>query len=188
MPFEDIEDTEKGPFCKPFGQLFYDNLEKMPSFQVVEAYLACLIEAQERIQKAITILEGALKKGAERLKQIKGPAELQFLFGKITTARAEIEKEIERLAHNRREIEGLISEYSEKGLFNVPLKEFMITFDAEYPIKVEKKNIDTDECYITEIKATDLAGSAGFDHLNKVMTGYILKKLIGKKEDNTSLI
>jgi len=182
MIFDDIEDSEKGPFCKPFGQLFFENLEKMPSFQIVEAYLACLLEAQDKIQKAIIILEGALKKGTERLKEINNPAELQYFFGKITGARGEIEKEIERLSHNRREIENLISEYSEKGLFNVPLKEFMITFDAEYPIKVEKKHMDSDECYITEIKAPDLVGSAGFEHLNKVMTGYILKKLISKRE------
>lgn len=182
MIFDDMEDSEKGPFCKPFGQLFFDNLEKLPSFQIVEAYLACLLDAQDRIQKAINILEGALKKGAERLKQIDNPAELQFFFGKITGARGEIEKEIERLSHNRRELEHLISEYSEKGLFNVPLKDFMITFDAEYPIKVEKKHIDSDECYITEIKAPDLVGCAGFEHLNRVMTGYILKKLLAKKE------
>ncbi len=182
MIFDDMEDTEKGPFCKPFGQLFYENLEKLPSFQIVEAYLGCLLEAQDKIQKAIAILEGALKKGSERLREIKNPSELQFFFGKITGARGEIEKEIERLSHNRREIENLISEYSEKGLFNVPLKEFMITFDAEYPIKVEKKHIDSDECYTTEIKATDLVGCAGFEHLNSVMTGYILRKLLAKRE------
>ncbi len=181
MIFDDMEDTDKGPFCKPFGQLFYENLEKLPSFQIVEAYLSCLLEAQDKIQKAITILEGALKKGTERLKQISNPSELQYLFGKITSARGEIEKEIERLSQNRREIENLISEYSEKGIFCVPLKDFMTAFDAEYPIKVEKKNIDTDECYLTEIKATDLDGSAGFDHLNKVMTGYILKKLLKER-------
>lgn len=183
MIFDDIEDSDKGPFCKPFGQLFYDNLEKLPSFQIVEAYLACLIDAQEKIQKAITILEGALKKGTERLKEIDSPVELQFFFGKITEARGEIEKEIERLSHNRRDLENLIAEYSEKGLFNVPLKDFMIAFDAEYPIKVEKKHLDSDECYMTEIKAPDLVGCAGFDHLNKVMTGYILKKLLSKREN-----
>ncbi len=182
MIFDDMEDRGKGPFCKPFGQLFYENLEKMPSFQIVETYLACLLEAQGRIQKAIAILEGALKKGSERLKDIENPAELQFFFGKITVARGEIEKEIERLSHNRRDIENLISEYSEKGIFNVPLKEFMITFDAEYPIKVEKKHVDSEECYITEIKASDLVGCADFDHLNSVMTGYILKKLLQKKD------
>lgn len=180
MIFDDIEDTEKGPFCKPFGQLFFDNLEKLPSFQIVEAYLSFLLEAQDKIQKAIAILEGALKKGTERVKEITNPAELQFFFGRITSARGEIEKEIERLSRNRREIESLISEYSEKGVFNVPLKEFMLAFDADYPIKVEKKHIDSDECYMTEIKATDLVGSAGFEHLNRVMTGYILKKLLRK--------
>jgi|UniRef100_A0A7C4TBM0 tetratricopeptide (TPR) repeat protein len=181
MIFDDMEDTEKGPFCKPFGQLFYENLEKMPSFQIVEAYLSLLLDAQDKIQKAIAILEGALKKGAERLKEIKNPSELQFYFGKITNARGEIEKEIERLSRNRRDIESLISEYSEKGVFNVPLKEFMLAFDSEYPIKVEKKHIDSDECYITEIKATDLIGCAGFEHLNRMMTGYILKKLLSAK-------
>ncbi|MGB9721371.1 MAG: hypothetical protein ACPL28_07850 [bacterium] len=181
MIFDDMEDTEKGPFCKPFGQLFYENLEKLPSFQIVEAYLAFLLEAQDKIQKAIAILEGALKKGTERLKQLSNPTELQFFFGKITGARGEIEKEIERLSHNRREIENLISEYSEKGIFNVPLKEFMITFDAEYPIKVEKKHVDSDECYLAEIKAADLVGCAGFENLNRVMTGYILKKLLAKQ-------
>ncbi|MCX7994998.1 MAG: hypothetical protein N3A65_04395 [candidate division WOR-3 bacterium] len=180
MIFDDMEDTEKGPFCKPFGQLFYENLEKMPSIQLVEAYLTFLLDAQERIQKAISILEGALKKGMERLKEIENPNELQFYFGKITSARGEIEKEIERLSHNRRDIESLISEYSERGIFNVPLKEFMLAFDAEYPIKVEKKHPDSDECYMTEIKAVDLVGSAGFEHINRVMTGYILKKLLTK--------
>lgn len=182
MIFDDMEDSEKGPFCKPFGQLFYENLEKMPSFQIVEAYLSLLLDAQDKIQKAIAILEGALKKGTERLKEIENPDELQFYFGKITYARGEIEKEIERLSHNRRDIESLISEYSEKGIFNVPLKEFMIAFDAEYPIKVEKKHVDSDECYITEIKASDLVGSAGFEHLNRLMTGYILRKLLSKSK------
>ncbi len=180
MIFDDMEDTDKGPFCKPFGQLFYENLEKMPSFQLIETYLSFLIDAQDKIQKAIAILEGAFKKGTERLREIEKPGELQFYFGKITNARGEIEKEIERLSHNRRDIESLISEYSEKGIFNVPLRELMIAFDAEYPIKVEKKHIDSDECYITEVKATDLTGSAGFEHINRVMTGYILKKLLGK--------
>ncbi len=181
MIFDDMVDSEKGPFCKPFGQLFYDNLEKIPSFQIVEAYLSFLLDAQEKIQKAIAILEGALKKGTERLKEIQNPDELQFYFGKITSARGEIEKEIERLSHNRRDIERLIADYSEKGIFNVPLKEFMIAFDADYPIKVEKKHIDSDECYTTEIKASDLIGCAGFEHLNRLMTGYILKKLLKNK-------
>ncbi len=182
MIFNDMENSEKGPFCKPFGQLFYDNLEKIPSFQIVEAYLSLLLDAQDKIQRAIAILEGALRKGTERLKEIQNPDELQFYFGKITSARGEIEKEIERLSHNRRDIESLIAEYSEKGIFNVPLKEFMIAFDAEYPIKVEKKHIDSDECYTTEIKASDLIGSAGFEHLNRLMTGYILKKLLTKNK------
>jgi len=181
MIFDDMEDTDKGPFCKPFGQLFYENLEKIPSFQIVEAYLSLLLDVQDKIQKAIAILEGALKKGTERLKEIENPDLLQFYFGKITNARGEIEKEIERLSKNRRDIENLISEYSEKGIFNVPLKEFMTTFDSEYPIKVEKKHVDSDECYITEIKASDLTGSAGFEHLNRVMTGYILRKLLKSK-------
>lgn len=178
MIFDDMEDTEKGPFCKPFGQLFFDNLQKLPSVQIVEAYFSFLLDAQDKLQKAINLLEGALKKGSERLKEINNPTELQFYFGKITSARGEIEKEIERLSHNRRDIESLISEYSEKGIFNVPLKEFMLAFDIEYPIKVEKKHIDSDECYMTEIKITDLIGSAGFEHLNRVMTGYILKRLL----------
>jgi hypothetical protein len=179
-----MEDSEKGPFCKPYGQLFFENLEKMPSFQVAEAYLACLLEAQNKIQRAITILEGALKKGADRLKEIKSPGDLQFLFGKITVAKGAIEQEIEKLSQNRREIDGLIANYSEKGLFNVPLKEFMVTFDSDYVIKVEKKNADTNEFYMTEIKATDLVNCAGFEHLNKVMTGYMLKKLMARQEKN----
>ncbi len=177
-----MEDSEKGPFCKPFGQLFYDNLEKMPSFQLIETYLSFLLDAQDKIQKAINILEGALKKGLERLKEIENPNELQFYFGKITSARGAIEKEIERLSNNRRDLENLISEYSEKGIFNVPLKEFMLAFDAEYPIKVEKKHVDSDECYLTEIKAVDLIGSTGFEHINRTMTGYILKKLLHKNK------
>jgi len=31
MVFDSIENIDKGPFCKPYGQLFYDNLEKMPA-------------------------------------------------------------------------------------------------------------------------------------------------------------
>ncbi|MEO0162236.1 MAG: hypothetical protein ABIL74_08190, partial [candidate division WOR-3 bacterium] len=80
------------------------------------------------------------------------------------------------------DLENLISEYSEKGIFNVPLKEFMLAFDAEYPIKVEKKHVDSDECYLTEIKAVDLIGSTGFEHINRMMTGYILKKLLHKNK------
>ncbi|HEC78885.1 MAG TPA: hypothetical protein ENI34_07050, partial [candidate division WOR-3 bacterium] len=69
MVLDNMEDLDKGPFCKPYGQLFFENLEKMPSFQVVEAYLSCLLEAQDKIQKAISILEGILKKGADKLKE-----------------------------------------------------------------------------------------------------------------------
>ncbi|GAI22224.1 unnamed protein product, partial [marine sediment metagenome] len=31
MMLDSIEDLDKGPFCKPYGQLYYENLEKMPS-------------------------------------------------------------------------------------------------------------------------------------------------------------
>ena len=182
MPFDDMEDTEKGPFCKPFGQLFYDNLEKMPSFQIIEAYLSCLVEAQDRINRAIAILEGTLKKGADHLKEISNPAELQFYFGKITNSRGAIEKEIENLSQNRRALDNLIAAYSEKGILGMPLKEFMTTFDAEYSIRVEKKKVDSEDLYSVDIKATDLAECTGFDHLNKVMTGYLLKKLLRKPE------
>ncbi len=184
MLFDDIEDTEQGPFCKPFGQLFYANLEKMPSFQIIEAYLSCLLEAQDKIQKAIAILEGTLKKGSDRLKEVDKPSDIQFIFSKITGSRGAIEKEIEHLSQNRRAIDDLISNYSENGILSVPIKEFMTTFDADYNVKVEKKKSDTEELYATEIKATDLIGCAGFDHLNKVLTGYLLKKLIKKREVN----
>lgn len=178
-----MEDLDKGPFCKPYGQLFFENLEKMPSFQVIEAYLFCLLEAQDKIQKAISILEGMLKKGSDKLKEIKGPIDLQYMFGKSTGSKGEIEKEIEHLSHNRREIDNLIAEYSEKGVLHMPIKDFMIPFDAEYKVKVEKKRSDSDELYLTEINGSDLSGCAGFDHLNKIMTGYLLKKLIKKKEE-----
>ncbi|MEO0225772.1 MAG: hypothetical protein ABIL05_02345 [candidate division WOR-3 bacterium] len=181
MLFDDMDDTEKGPFCKPFGLLFYENIEKMPSFQVIEAYLSCLIEAQEKIQKAISILEATLKKGIERLNSIDKPSELQFVFSKISGSRGMVEKEIERLSQNRQAIDQLIAEYSNKGILNVPLKEFMTAFDAEYKLKVEKKHIDTNELYSVEINALDINGCAGFDHLNKVMTGYLLKKLLKKQ-------
>ena len=181
MIFDDMEDTNRGPFCKPFGQLYYDNLEKMPSFQVIEAYLSCLIEAQDRIQRAISILEGALKKGMDRLKEVDAPVEIQFFFGKIVGSRGLIEEEIEHLTKSRRALDELIAGYSDKGIFNVTLKDFMMAFDAEYKIKVEKKNADTNELYYVDIKASDLPGCAGFDHLNKVMTGYLLKKLIKKQ-------
>lgn len=183
MVLDGIEDLEKGPFCKPYGQLFYENLEKMPSFQVIEAYLCCLIEAQDRIQKAISILEGILKKGFDKLKEIDKPAELQYLFGKATSSRGEIEQEIEHLAQNRREIDKLIAHYSEKGVFGMPIKDFMTTFDTEYKIKVEKKNISSNELYCTEIKGSDLVSCPDFEHLNKIMTGYLLKKLMKKSED-----
>ena len=65
MMLDSIEDLDKGPFCKPYGQLYYENLEKMPSFQVIEAYLSCLFEAKDGIQKAISVLEGILKKGSD---------------------------------------------------------------------------------------------------------------------------
>jgi hypothetical protein len=173
-----MEDTAKGPFCKPYGQLFYDNLEKLPSFQVIEAYLSCLMEAQEKIQRAISILEGALKKGKERLKEVEEPGDLQFVFGKIVGSRGAIEEEIEHLTKNRRQIDDLIASYSDKGILSVTLKDFMTAFDAEYKIKVEKKRIDSDDLYITEINVTDLNGCVGFDHLNKVLTGYLLKKVM----------
>jgi len=178
MLFDDIEDTEKGPFCKPYGQLFYDNLEKMPSFQVIEAYLTCLMEAQENIQRAISILEGALKKGKERLKEVGDPADLQFIFGKIVGSRGKIEEEIEHLTKNRRQIDGLIANYSDQGILCVTLKDFMTAFDADYKIVVEKKKMESDELYLTDIKVTDLPGCAGFDHLNKVLTGYLLRKVM----------
>jgi hypothetical protein len=178
MIFDDIEDTEKGPFCKPYGQLFYDNLEKMPSFQVIEAYLTCLMEAQENIQRAISILEGALRKGKERLKEVGDPADLQFVFGKIVGSRGKIEEEIERLTKNRRQVDELIAAYSDQGILNVTLKDFMTAFDADYKIVVEKKKTDSDDLYLTDIKVTDLTGCAGFDHLNKVLTGYLLKKVM----------
>ncbi len=186
MVFDDMEDIKKGPFCKPYGQLFYENLEKMPSFQVIEAYLSCLLEAQDKIQKAMAILEGILKKGADKLKEIDKPIDLQYMFGKSTGSRGDIEKEIEHLAQNRREIDNLIAQYSEKGLLKMPLKEFMTSFDSEYKIKVEKKRSDSEELYLTEISGSDLAGCAGFNHLNKVMTGYLLKKLIKKKREETN--
>ncbi len=183
MVFDDMEDTERGPFCKPYGQLFFENLEKMPSFQVIEAYLFCLLQARDQIQKAIAILEGIMKKGSDKIKEIKNPMDLQHLFGKATNSRGAIEKEIEHLAQNRREIDRLISQYSEKGIFNMPIQEFMSAFDSEYKVKVEKRHHDSDELYITEIKGKDLAGCAGFEHLNKVMTGYLLKKLIKKQDE-----
>ncbi len=183
MVFDDMEDTERGPFCKPYGQLFFENLEKMPSFQVIEAYLSCLLEAQDRIQKAISILEGILKRGADKMKEIKNPMDLQYFFGKATKSRGAIEKEIEHLSQNRREIDNLIAQYSENGIFNMPIREFMTAFDSDYKVKVEKKRVDSDELYVTEIKGKDLVGCAGFDHLNKVMTGYLLKKLIKKREE-----
>lgn len=181
MVFDSIEDIDKGPFCKPYGQLFYENLEKMPSFQVIEAYLSCLLEAQDKIQKAIAILEGVLKKGTDKLKEIQDPVKLQYMFGKATGSRGEIEKEIEHLSHNRREIDTLIAQYSEKGIINMPIRQFMTAFDAEFKVKVEKKNVENDELYNTEIKGSDLIGCTDFEHFNKVMTGYLLKKLMKQK-------
>jgi hypothetical protein len=183
MMLDSMEDLEKGPFCKPYGQLFYDNLEKLPSFQVIEAYLSCLLEAQDRIQKAIAILEGILKKGTDKLKEIKGPVDLQYMFGRITSSRGAIEQEIEHLSQNRREVDNLIAQYSEKGVLNMPIKDFMTAFDSEYKVKVEKKHTDRDELYTAEINGSDLIGCTDFDHLNKVMTGYLLKKLMKKGEE-----
>jgi hypothetical protein len=57
----------------------------------------------------------------------------------------------------------------------------MIAFDTEYKVSVEKKRSDSDELYYTDIRASDLKGSAGFEHLNKVLTGYLLKKLLQKE-------
>lgn len=182
MELDFNEDLEKGPFCKPYGQLFYDNLEKMPSVQVIEGYLSCLLEAQDRIQKAIAILEGILKKGSDKLKQIDKPMDLQYLFGKTTGNRGEIEKEIEHLAKYRREIDAIIAQYSEKGIFEMPIKEFMTLFDSEFKVTVEKKKTDSEELYVAEINGNDLNGCAGFDHLNKVMSGYLLSKLMKKDE------
>jgi len=160
MMLDDLEKIEKGPFCKPYGQLFYENLEKMPSFQIIEAYLLCLFETQDRIGKAISILEGILKKGSDKMKEIEKPVDIQFMFGKITSSRGEIEKEIEDLSRNRREIDLIISQYSEKGILNMPIREFMTAFDTEYKVKVEKKRGDSDELYCTEIKGSDLIGCA----------------------------
>jgi hypothetical protein len=184
MVLDDIEDTQKGPFCKPYGQLFYDNLKKMPSFQVIEAYLNCLTEAKQKIQQAVAILEGTLQRGTEKLKEISEPEEMQFMFGQVTASRVEIEKEIEHLSQDRREIDTLISQYSEKGIFAMPIHEFMTIFDAEYSIKVEKKRTESDELYCTDIKGKDLAGCAGFEHFNKVMTGYLIKKVLTGKDDS----
>ncbi|MBN2619979.1 hypothetical protein JXB22_02725 [candidate division WOR-3 bacterium] len=182
MVLDSMEDLEKGPFCKPYGQLFYDNLEQMPSFQVIEAYLRCLFDALDGLQKAISILEGVLKKGANKLSEIKTPLDLQHLFGTITKSRGEVEKEIEHLSQNRRNIDDLIAHYSEIGLFTMPVKDFMALFDVDFRVKVEKKRTDSDELYETDISGQDLAGCAGAEHLNKVMTGYLLKKLMTKKE------
>lgn len=178
MVLDDLEDIQKGPFCAPFGQLFYDNLEKMPSFQVIEAYLSCLLEANNKIQKAIAILEGILKRGVDQLKTIEQPEDLQYIYGKTTGSRGEIEKEIEHLSQHRRDIDNLIARYSEKGILDTPITSFMIAFDAEYKVRVEKKRSDSDELYYTDIKASDLIGCAGFEHLNKVMTGHLLKNLL----------
>ncbi|GAI85048.1 unnamed protein product, partial [marine sediment metagenome] len=74
---------------------------------------------------------------------------------------------IEHLAQNRRNIDYLISQYSEKGILDIPIKQFMTPFDAEYKIKVEKKHTDSEELYYTDIKGSDLIGCTDFDHLNK---------------------
>ncbi len=182
MVLDDLEDTKKGPFCKPYGQLFYENLEKIPSFQVIEKYLGCLSEAKDKMQQAITILEGVIQKGGEKIREIEEPAEIQQTYGRVTSSRFEIEKEIEHLAQDRREIDKLLSLYSEKGIFAMPIREFMAIFDVDYLIKVEKKRAETDELYYTDIKSTDLDDCPGFDHLNKVMTGHLIKKILIKKE------
>lgn len=183
MLFDDIEDTSKGPFCKPYGQLFYENLERLPSFQVIEAYLSSLIAAQEAIQRAISILEGALKKGSERLQEVAEPGDLQFVFSKIVGSRGPVEEEIEKLTRNRRQIDEIISQYTDKGILSVTLKEFMTAFDREFKIQVEKKKMDSDELYMAEINVADLSGCAGFDHLNKVLTGHLLKKIMKKEKE-----
>ena len=182
MVLDDLEDTKKGPFCKPYGQLFYDNLEKIPSFQVIEKYLQCLSGAREKLQHAITILEGVLQKGADKIKEIDDPGEVQRTYGRVTNSRLEIEREIEHLAQNRREIDKLVSLYSEKGIFTMPVREFMTIFDADYSIKVEKKKPESDELYYTDIRSKDLDDCAGFDHLNKILTGYLIKKVLVPKE------
>ncbi len=184
MVLDDLEDPQKGPFCKPYGQLFYENLEKIPSFQVIQKYLTCLSEAKQKIQQAVTILEGILQKGSEKLKEINEPEKMQFMFGKITSSRVEIEKEIEHLSQDRREIDKLISLYSEKGIFSMPVREFMTIFDSDYAIKVEKKKTETDELYYADIKGQDLEGCAGYDHLNKVMTGHLIKKILMPTEEH----
>ncbi|HIE05667.1 MAG TPA: hypothetical protein EYP58_02590 [bacterium (Candidatus Stahlbacteria)] len=182
MPIDDLEDSDRGPFCKPFGQLFYDNLEAMPSIQVIEAYLTCLFQAQDRIQKAIAVLEGILKKGSEKLSTIKDPSDLQYLYSKSIGSKSEIEEEIEHLSETRRSIDELIARYTEKGVLGMPIKDFMTSFDADYKLKVEKKDSQTGKLYTTDIKGTDLVGCAGFDHLNKVLTGHLLKRLMAKKK------
>ncbi len=182
MILDSMEDLDKGPFCTPFGQLFFENLEKMPSFQVIEAYLSCLIEAQDKICKAIAILEGVLKKGTDKLQEVQDPMQLQYLFGKATGSRGEIEQEIEHLAQHRRNIDNLIAQYSDKGILDMPVTTFMTPFDGEYKVKVEKKQSDSEELYYTDIKGSDLRGSTDFNHLNQIMTGHLLKKLMKKSE------
>ncbi|MBE0432551.1 hypothetical protein IBX73_03685 [candidate division WOR-3 bacterium] len=182
MVLDDLEDTKKGPFCKPYGQLFYDNLEKIPPFQVIAKYLSCLSQAKDKIQQAITILEGVLQKGADKIKEIDEPEEVQRTYGRVTNSRFEIEKEIEHLAQDRREIDKLISLYSEKGILTMPVRDFMTIFDADYSIKVEKKRSESDELYYADIKSKDLDDCAGFDHLNKIMTGYLIKKVLIRRE------
>jgi hypothetical protein len=109
---------------------------------------------------------------------------MQFMFGQVTGSRVEIEKEIEHLSQDRREIDKLISQYSENGIFAMPVHDFMTIFDAEYVIKVEKKRTESDELYYTDIKGKDLAGCAGFEHFNKVMTGYLIRKVLTGKEES----
>ena len=181
MALNDTDDSKRGPFCKPFGQLFYDNLEEMPSFKVIEAYLTCLFAAQDKIQKAISVLEGVLKRGTEKLRTVKEPSDLQYLFSKAIGSKGEIEEEIEHLSETRRAIDEMISKYTERGILDMPMKDFMTPFDADYNIKVEKKETDTEKLYTANIKGTDLIGCTGFERLNKVLTGHLLKKLMSKK-------
>jgi len=183
MAIDDMEDTKKGPFCKPFGQLFYDNLEGLPSVQVVKTYLTFLLQAQEKIEKAIAVLEGVIRKGGEKLTTIEDPSRLQHLYQKSITSKSDIETEIEHLSKTRRALDELIASYTEKGILGMPIRDFMSPFDAEYRVKVEKMETDTEKLYTVEINGTDLYGCAGFEHLNKVLTGHILKKLITRRKE-----
>ena len=51
--------------------------------------------------------------------------------------------------------------------------------------EAKDKDQKSDELYNTEIQGSDLVGCTDFEHLNKVMTGYLLKKLMKQKtQDN----